>query len=376
MFSNSIRIFTLGGFDIKLDPSWLLIAALITWSLAQQYFPQTLPGLDIQTYLTMAVFAMLTFFASLLLHEMAHSVVARHYGIEIKGITLFLFGGVAELEAEPRSASVELLVAIAGPIMSLLLAIGFWILAEASTVLVTSDPLTELLSYLAMINLILAVFNLVPAFPLDGGRVLRAFLWYRHGDVLRATETAAKSGSIFAYALMIMGVLALFQGGIAAGLWQIMIGLFILAAARSSYQQQLAQSVFEGKTVRDLMVTDPIIATPDMSLSAFVHDIMLHHHRHFVPVVEDGTLLGHLDAEVLSSIDRENWTNTQVGDVFAGLDSSTMVPPDMTAQELMSHIGQTGRRKYLVVRDHQLLGVITLADLTNYLQIADMLRHR
>lgn len=375
MFSNSVKIFSFAGFDIKLDPSWLLIAALITWSLAQQYFPSTMPGLSQQTYLMMGVFAMLCFFASLLLHEMSHSVVARHFGIEIKGITLFLFGGVAELEAEPKSAEVELLVAIAGPLMSLLLSLGFWILAGVSTLAIGSSPLTEVLSYLSMINLVLALFNLVPAFPLDGGRVLRAWLWHRHGDILRATETAAKSGTIFAMVLMFFGVLALFQGIIAAGIWQIMIGLFILAAARSSYQHQLAQSVFANKSVRELMVADPVVVSPGMTLSAFVNTVMLQKHVQFVPVVEDGALLGHMDAGVLASIDRENWANTQVGDVFAGLENASMVSPDMAAQDLMSHISKTGRRKFLVVDDHQLLGVITLADLTDYLRMADILRH-
>ncbi|MFC6636784.1 site-2 protease family protein [Sulfitobacter sediminilitoris] len=375
MFSNSVKIFSFAGFDIKLDPSWLLIAALITWSLAQQYFPSTMPGLSQQTYLLMGVFAMLCFFASLLLHEMSHSVVARHFGIEIKGITLFLFGGVAELEAEPKSAEVELLVAIAGPLMSLLLSLGFWILAGVSTLAIGSSPLTEVLSYLSMINLVLALFNLVPAFPLDGGRVLRAWLWHRHGDILRATETAAKSGTIFAMVLMFFGVLALFQGIIAAGIWQIMIGLFILAAARSSYQHQLAQSVFANKSVRELMVADPVVVSPGMTLSAFVNTVMLQKHVQFVPVVEDGALLGHMDAGVLASIDRENWANTQVGDVFAGLENASMVSPDMAAQDLMSHISKTGRRKFLVVDDHKLLGVITLADLTDYLRMADILRH-
>lgn len=376
MFSNSIKLFTFSGFDIKVDPSWLLIAALITWSLGQQYFPATLPGLSREVYFTMALLAMLSFFASLLLHEMAHSVVARHFGIDIAGITLFLFGGVAELRSEPRTALIELWVAIAGPIMSFFLASAFWMLALTSSLVSAPPPLTEVLSYLAMINLILAVFNLLPAFPLDGGRVFRAYLWHRNGDILRATETAAKSGTILAVGLMVLGVLALFQGGVAAGLWQIMIGLFILGAARSSYQYQLAQSMFEGKTVADLMVRHPVTVSPELTLTDFVNDTLLQRHVRFVPVVEDGTLLGHMDAEVLAGIDRENWNNTKVGDVFAGLESSSVVAPTLPAQDLMSTIADTGRRKFLVVDDHRLLGVITLADMTKYLRMADIMRHR
>jgi len=374
MFSNSVKLFAVSGFEIKLDPSWVLIAALITWTLSQQYFPSTVPDQGLQTYMVMALFAMLCFFASLLLHELAHSFVARRFGVPVKGITLFLFGGVAELEAEPQSASVEFWVALAGPVMSLCLGIGFWVLAKFSELALNSLLLTEVLSYLAMINLVLAVFNLVPAFPLDGGRVLRAYLWHRHGDILRATETAAKSGAIFAYVLMMLGVVVLFQGALIAGFWYLMIGFFVLAAARSSYQNQLARIVFDDKTVGTLMKRNPIAVSPEVTLSEFVNTIMLQHQVNFVPVVENEILLGHMDQTVLSGIDRENWSSTKVGDVFAGLEKAATIPPNLPVQDLLATIAKTGRRKFLVIQGQGLVGVITLADLTRYLQISEMLR--
>ncbi|MBW4706289.1 site-2 protease family protein [Roseobacter sp. YSTF-M11] len=373
MFSNSVKIFTLVGLDIRLDPSWALIAALITWSLSQQYFPSALPGQTFETYLTMAITAMLLFFASLLLHEVSHSVVARWLGVPIKGITLFLFGGVAELEAEPQSAAVEFWVALAGPAMSLCLALGFWVLTGISDIALQSLILTEVLSYLATINLILALFNLVPAFPLDGGRVLRAYLWHRTGDVLKATETASRSGRFFAYALMTMGLFALFQGALIVGLWQVMIGGFVFMAANSAYQTQLARSVFGDKTVGSLMKRRPVVVSPEMTLSEFVNQIMLHQRVAFVPVVEDGVLLGHMDQAVLAGIDRENWASTRVGDVFAGLDPETTIAPDLPVQELMAKIAKSGQRKYLVVKGRQLVGVVTLADLTKYLHLSELL---
>lgn len=373
MFSNSIKLFTISGFDIKIDFSWLLIAALITWSLSKQFFPVSLPGLSQQTYFIMALLAMLCFFASLLLHELAHSVVARRFGISIKGITLFLFGGVAEFETEPKLASVEFWVALAGPVMSLALSFGFWVLALFSEFAFDLPALTEVLSYLAAINLVLALFNLLPAFPLDGGRVLRAYLWHRSGDLLRATETAAKSGTAFAYALMALGVLALFQGVLIAGLWQIMIGLFLLAAARSSYQSQLAHVALENKTVSELMTRNPIVAEPNMTLSEFVNQIMLPHRVSFVPVVEQDVLLGHMDQHILSGIDRENWGNTRISDVFAGLDKTTTIAPDMPAEKLLTVISDTKRRKFLVVQGRTLVGVVSLADLVRYLQVSEML---
>ncbi|WP_299832177.1 site-2 protease family protein [uncultured Roseobacter sp.] len=376
MFSNAVKLFSINGFDIKLDPSWLLIAALITWSLSQGYFPAILPDQSTGTYLAMALIAMLCFFVSLLLHELAHSVVARRLGVPIKGITLFLFGGVAELEAEPRSARVEFWVALAGPVMSLALALGFWSLARLSDLVAAAVPVSMVLGYLALINLILALFNLVPAFPLDGGRVLRAYLWHRKGDVLAATETASQSGTIFAYVLMGLGVLALFDGALIAGLWQIMIGFFVLVAARAAYQTQLAKVAFDHKTVATLMQRDPIVISPEMTLSEFVNRIMLRHNVSFVPVVEDGVLLGHMDQAVLAGIDRENWANTRVGDVFAGLDDQVSISGEMPVQDLMARIADTGRRKFLVVDGHRLMGVISLADLTRYLHMSDLLRHK
>jgi len=374
MFSNAIKLFTFSGFEIKVDASWLLIATLITWGLTKHYYPYSFPGQSTDIYLIMSIITMLCFFASLLLHEIAHSVVARRFDVPIKGITLFLFGGVAELQSEPQSARAEFWIAIAGPVMSVTLSFGFWGLAQILELLHANQATVEILSYLFVINLVLALFNLVPAFPLDGGRILRAYLWHRQKDLLRATEIAAKSGEIFAYFLMAIGVLSLIQGGVISGLWYMMIGVFVLTASRSSYQTQLAQAVFAHKAVGEIMTRNPVVSAPNISLADFVNKIMLENRTGFVPVVDDGVLLGYMDQGVLAGIDRENWASTQVGDVFAGLDAATTISPDMPVQDLMTLISRTGRRKFLVTRDKHLVGVITLADLTGYLQLAETLR--
>jgi Zn-dependent protease len=317
----------------------------------------------------MAVIAMLGFFASLLLHELAHSVIARYLGVPIKSITLFLFGGVAELEAEPQSGLAEFWIAIAGPLMSLALAFGFWSLSLAVAPTGVAPAAVSVVSYLALINLVLAVFNMVPAFPLDGGRVLRAYLWHRSGNVLEATRTAARSGTFFGYFLMALGVTALFQGAIIAGLWQVMIGGFVLMAARTAYASQLSKSVFAGHTVAELMTGDPITVQPETTLAAFVNQIMLRHNISFVPVTEGTVLLGHIDRSLLSGIDRENWASTQVGDVFVGLNDAVLVTPETPLPNLVERIAKTGQRKFMVVADHQLRGVITLSDLTACLNL-------
>lgn len=373
MFSNAVKIFSISGFDIKIDPSWLIIFALISWSLSQHYFPTALPGETGAVYVSMAITATILFFASLLLHELAHSVVARRYGLPIGGITLFLFGGVAEMESEPRSPEVEFLVAIAGPIMSMALSVSFLFLSWIAAFVGEMTIVASIFSYLATINLVLAIFNLVPAFPLDGGRIFRAYMWHRTGNLLSATETAAKSGIFFAYVLMGFGIMSLFQGAIIAAMWQIMIGGFLLVAARSSYQSQLAKVVFDKRTVRDLMNTPPITVEPDVNLTDFVNQVVLRNGLSFVPVVENDVLLGHINHALLSGIDRENWQSTRVGDVFAELNASPIVDPDVSIEDLMNEITTTGQRKFLVVKDGKLLGVISLSDLVRHLQLSDLM---
>lgn len=368
MFAHSMKIMTLQGFDIRVDPSWLLIAALITWSLATQYFPEMWPGAQTGQYLFVALFSMLGFFASLILHELAHSLMARHYNVEIKSITLFVFGGVAELGSEPRTAGHEFLIALAGPVMSLALALGFWFAGVLLSAFEIAS-LSSAISYLALVNLVLALFNLLPAFPLDGGRILRAYLWARGSDFLTATRIATQLGGTFAYALMALGVLTLFAGGIVTGLWQIFIGAFLLAAARGTYHREFMKSALQNQTVATMMNDTPIVATPELTLSSIVNQIMLRNRITFVPVVEDGVLLGYLDGEVLSKIDREHWHSTQAGDVYVPLNEDNSITAGLPADQVMQRMTQTGHRKLMVVQNGRLLGVITLSDLLGYLAV-------
>ena len=266
MFSNAIKIATLQGFDIKIDPSWALIAALITWSLSTQYFPMIYPGAESGIYIVLALLAMFGFFASLILHEMSHSVVARRFGLEIKGITLFIFGGVAELGSEPKTATSEFWIAIAGPLMSFVLAFGFWLLKQAGQLLMPELALNHVFAYLALINLVLAVFNLIPAFPLDGGRIFRAYLWSRSRNLLKATAAATRISSYFAYALILFGIIGLFSGNPVASLWKVLIGVFVLMAARGTFAHHLQSAAFEGKTVAGMMTRDVVTVPPAMSL--------------------------------------------------------------------------------------------------------------
>lgn len=363
MFSNAVKIFTLSGIDIKLDPSWIVIATLITWVLSQQYFPDRFPELSQETHLSMALAAMLCFFASLLLHEFAHAYTAQRNGVSVKSITLFLLGGVAELNSDAPSPGAELRIAAAGPAMSLALSGAFWGLSGIAA----SVSFSAVMSYLAIVNLVLALFNLIPAFPLDGGRILRALLWHRSGDALRATSSATRLGSIFAHILFGAGVLNMLTGSPVAGLWYVMVSAFILLAARNTFYTDLAKSVFRRLAVRDLMSRKPLITHPNVSLDYLLNSVFLPNQISFAPVVEGGVLLGHVDLKILSGIDRENWPDTKVGDVYAGLRETPTVSPDLPAQTLMERMALGKARKFLVVDGHTLCGVITLSDLTAHL---------
>ncbi|MBI2820346.1 MAG: site-2 protease family protein, partial [Acidobacteria bacterium] len=266
MLEKRFTIFRLLGFDVKVHISWAIIVLLIAWSLAKSFFPSFYPDLSQATYWWMGAGGALGLFVSIIIHELAHSVVAKRYGIPIRGITLFIFGGVAEMEQEPGSAGAELRMAIAGPITSILLGVGFYLAGGAAKGLAWPVPLTGVLFYLAWINWILAVFNLVPAFPLDGGRVLRAYLWSRDGNLSKATHTAANIGAAFGAWMVVLAAFLVLQGNVIAGMWWFLIGLFLRSASRSSFQQVLIRRALEGEAIRRFMTPAPVVVPPSMSL--------------------------------------------------------------------------------------------------------------
>jgi Zn-dependent protease/CBS domain-containing protein len=369
METRTAKLFEIFGFQIKVHASWFLVAALIVWSLASGFFPQEAPGLTRTDYLALSVAGMLGLFGSLILHELAHSLVARHFGLGVGAITLFIFGGVAELDEEPLSPKSEFWMALAGPATSFALAMLAFLFELAAANTQQSPAFSALLSYLFLVNTTLAIFNLIPGFPLDGGRILRAALWHRWRDLIRATRVASRIGEVFAYLLISFGFVVLFLINQFDGLWLILIGLFLLSAARATFQHLVIRSALADKTVAALMTPSPWTADPDQTLSDLVEGIMLPQSVSFVPVCEGDHLLGHIDGLGIQRIDRENWTTTRVSDVFTPAGNSTCIPPDMLTERLMQKMMQTGQRKFMVVQQHRLLGVITLSDLLSYLSV-------
>jgi Zn-dependent protease len=372
MFGHSVRLFEIFGFEIRVDASWLVIAALIVWSLSQGYFPAVAPGIEPGASLILAIVAMLGLFASLILHELAHSLVARRYGLPVGRITLFLFGGVAELEEEPRSAVSEFWIAVAGPAMSFALAGAFGLLALLLDAALPG-PLALILGYLSMINLILATFNLIPAFPLDGGRVLRAVLWRRSGDMMSATRTASQAGTVLALGLMGLGLFSVLSGGGLGGIWTGLIGLFVLNASRGTYQQMLLHRGLSGRRVADLMTTHAHVVHPSATLRDVADRVMMTRGVSFVPVVEGGRLLGHVEAASLREIPREAWDEKEAKDVLVPLSAETHVAPSMTAEAALEAMAKSSRRKFLVAEGDRLLGILSLSDLLAEIRVIEEL---
>ena len=375
MFKNAITIFRVYGIDIRIDPSWLLIAGLFVWNLSVQYFPQLLPGLSQATYISLGVVAMLGFFGSLLLHELARSVVAIFYGLKITGITLFIFGGVAGMKSEPKDARSEFWIAIAGPAMSFALAGFGYLMANLLVSVGGNDAIVVLLAYLGIANLVLAIFNLVPAFPMDGGRVLRAFLWYLKSDLEYATRIASRLGSALGVGFMALGLLSVLNGAGVGGFWLILIGFFVLGSSRGAYESQVAERILHGHTVDQIMTRAPVTIPPWATLDELVHDVMLGKNVGFVPVVNKTEVLGYIDRKILHGIDRDTWGGLTVGDVYAPLSPDNSVAENFKVMELVERMQTEGQRKFLVVHKRQLLGVISLSDIISYISLEKELGH-
>ena len=363
MFGRGIRLFDILGFEVKIDASWLILAVLVTWSLAGGYFPQNYQDLTPAAYLWMGVAGALGLFASIVFHELSHSLVARQYGMPIRGITLFIFGGVAEMEDEPPTAQAEFLMAIAGPIASAVLALSFYLLGLLGEGIAAPLPVLAVAGWLAFVNTMLAVFNLVPAFPLDGGRMLRAALWHWTGNLQWATRLSANAGSIFGFVLIGLGLLNFVSGNVVGGIWYALIGMFIRAAAASSYMQLQTRRVFEGEPVRRFMVRDPVTVPPDITVELLVNDHVYVHYHELFPVVDESGLLGCVGIGQIKQVPREKWELARVFEIMSPASPENTVEAGRAAVDALKLMRRTGNSRLMVVQDGRLVGLVTLKDL-------------
>ena len=365
MFGKRIDLFRLFGITIRLDLSWFLLALLVTWTLAAGLFPAMVPGLTPGTYWAMGAGGALGLFLSILIHEYFHALVANRKGIPIRGITLFIFGGVAEMEAEPPSAKAEFLMAGAGPLGSVLVAAVCLVLARISATAMAAPGLA-VIGYLGTINLLLAGFNLIPAFPLDGGRMLRAALWHRKKNLREATRIASRIGATFGLALIVLGVFAVISGNFIGGMWWFLIGMFVRSAAHASYQQVLLRHALEGEPVHRFLRSEPVTVPATLPLDRLVQDYVYRYHHKLFPVVENGRLTGCITTQQLKEIPREEWSARTVGGVATRCSADNTIRADVDALDALAKMRRSGASRLLVVDGEQLVGTLTLKDLLEF----------
>jgi len=369
MFGKRITLFKLLGFEVKIDVSWLIIAVLITWSLARAVFPSYFQGLSGTTYVLMGVVGALGLFSSIVVHEFSHSLIARRFGLSMKGITLFIFGGVAEMEKEPPTAKAEFFMAIAGPLASVILGgilYGITVLGARSG---WPNPVIGVLSYLWSINLVLAAFNLLPAFPLDGGRVLRSALWGFTGRLAWATRIASLIGSGFGFLLIAMGVVTIVRGDFVGGIWWFLIGMFVRNAAQASYRQLVTRRLLEGEPVRRFMERNPVTVPYHISVEQLVEDYVYKHHFKMYPVVQEEKLVGCVTTRDVKMIPREEWDQHTVKEVSTACSPENTIASDADATDALALMSRTGNSRLMVVDGERLVGIIALKDLLEFLSL-------
>jgi Zn-dependent protease len=368
MFGKRILLFKLLGFAVHIDLSWLIIAVLITWSLAVGLFPFMYEGLSAPTYWLMGIAGAAGLFLSIVFHELFHSLVARRFGLPMTGITLFIFGGVAEMDDEPPSPKAEFYMAVVGPLSSAALSFALLAVYTAGRG-VLPVAVSGVLNYLALLNLILAGFNLLPAFPLDGGRVLRSILWQWKKNLRWATRIASAIGSGFGLLLIFIGLLSLMTGNFIGGVWQAMIGLFLRSAAQASYRQVVVRKALEGETVKRFMNKEPVTVPPSLTINSLVNDYIYQYHYKMFPVIESGKLLGCITTRQVKDVPREEWDSRSVGDVAVRCAAENAVGSELDALKALSLMNRTGNSRLMVVDNDRLVGIISLKDIMGFLSV-------
>ncbi|MGI6377246.1 MAG: site-2 protease family protein [Anaerolineae bacterium] len=362
---KQLELGKLVGVPLRVDPSWLLIFVWATWSLSTSYVPQRLPASATLTHWLVGAATSLLFFLSVLLHELGHALVARAQGEPVRRITLFIFGGAAEIGAEPATAKKELALAVAGPAVSLVLGVLWFGIGRITLGL---PWLATIALYLGGANLALGLFNLVPGFPLDGGRVLRALIWQRTGSLQTATDWAARVGSAIAYGLMGWGILLSLRGSLGDGLWLLLVGTFLDTSARSARARMGLDRMLAGYTVADAMTRDCPSVPPQLTLDLFVDHYLLPKGRrcYFVGGADQPRRM--LTVHQVQGVPRDRWPTTRVGEVSLPLDELRTVAPETPLREALDEMTADGVNQLPVIADGELVGMITREGLITFIR--------
>jgi len=369
MRPQGIDLFKVAGIQIAIDYSWIVVFLLVCWSLSAGYFPHEYPGYGWAQYLVVGVVATLLFFASVVTHELAHSLVANRLGQPVRRITLFIFGGMAHLSRQPSNASAEIQISAVGPLTSLALGALFWVCTRIAVG--SGLPLlwAAVFKYLAFVNVALALFNLLPGFPLDGGRVLRGLLWRRSGNLRAATARAADWGAGIAFGLMALGLVEILGGALIGGLWLIFIGMFLRGAARAGYHGVVVEQALGGATVRDLMVSDPVIVPGDRTVSQAIEEHFLRHGFGGFPVGEPGQIEGLVSLAQIKHCPADQRAHRQVREVMRPADAAVTIAATASVSDALRQMVTADSARLLVTDGGRVIGLITLSGLTRFIQL-------
>ncbi len=365
----SLKIGKLLGVPVKLHYTLILGVLLIAWTLAVGYLPSEYPGLSSVTYWLIGVIGAIVLFVSVLVHELAHSYVAKKNGLPVKRIVLFIFGGVSEIEEEPKEAGLEFKIALIGPITSFILALLLWLLQYGARAFEAGVVIVAPLEYGAYINVLLGIFNLLPAFPLDGGRVLRAGIWRWKKDLVRATRIATRVGVLFSYALIFFGFIYVIGGVFIGGLWFILIGWFLKSGAESSYRQTVISEALAGVFIQDIMTREVHAVDPDASIKEVAETHFMKHKHGGFPVKKDFNLLGIITLQDMKKIPREKWLETKVRDAMTPYEKLRIVRPDESAADALMKMSKHNVGRLLVIENGKLVGIVTRSDVFQVVRI-------
>jgi Zn-dependent protease len=367
---RSYRLFRIAGIDVGVHPSWLVVFGLVTWSLASGYYPVVLRGADPTLHWTLGAISAVLLFAAVLVHELAHSFVARAQGLDARSITLFIFGGVSNLGGESPRPGVEFLVAIVGPLSSFAIAGLAWLGAAAAP---SGSAVEAVLAYLALVNGVLGLFNLIPGFPLDGGRVLRSIIWRATGSLRRATELAAAAGTIVAYGFLVWGFVLVLGGDLLRGIWTAAIGWFLQSASTASVQQVRLEEALRGTRVGEIVRRDPTSVRPDLSVADLIEDYFLPQNRRAMPVADNGRLVGIVTLGDIREVPPDRRAATPVGSVMGGRDGLVTVSPGSSLAAALEALGRGDYEQVPVVDNGSLVGMLTRADVLRQFMLREAL---
>ncbi len=363
---GSIRLGKIAGIDIYIHVSWLIIVVLLTWSLDIQ-FSASYPGWGTATYWVVSLIATLLLFAAVLLHELAHSVVARARGLSVKNITLYIWGGLSNIEQEPRSPGIEFQMAVVGPATNLLIAgLAYLLLLALGK---GTSPVTALLGYLALANLLLGLFNLIPGFPLDGGRVLRSIVWKVSGNLRTATRVTTLVGQIVAYLFIFWGIWQFFLGNVLGGIWIGFIGWFLLSAGQSANSQVMLQSMFRGVKVSEVMNPSPMTTPANISLQKLVYDYLLPGGVSYALVMQGDRLAGLIKLSDIRHIPQEEWGQVPVGHAMIPLEKLHIVTPQQSLNDVLPLMAGRDVNQLPVVQDDHLVGLLSRDAIIHFIEV-------